>query len=141
MPEEITADLLALLRDRVTSLESLTLLLLLRSTAPRRWSATALSHETSISAEPTHRALESLLGHDLIARLGGPEPLFHYAPEDNTDARTVDALARLFHDNRVGIITILNAYAVERMRHGAVRAFSDAFLLRKPKPDKDEDDG
>jgi hypothetical protein len=142
MAEEIPQDVQLLLRDRVTSLEALTVLLLLRGTAPRRWSIAALTAETHTAPEPMLAAVELLRGASLIEReLQRAEPRYYYVPSDAASGRAVDRLAREFEERRVAVISLLNSFALERVRNGAARAFADAFILKRSRPDKEDEDG
>jgi hypothetical protein len=44
-------------------------------------------------------------------------------------------LAELYRRDPVVVLRLLNALAIERVRVGATRAFADAFLIRRRKPD------
>jgi hypothetical protein len=57
-----------------------------------------------------------------------PEPRYRYAPEDAALVTAMDALARAYADNLVGITTLIH----DATQRNAQR-FSDAFRLRKDK--------
>jgi hypothetical protein len=57
------------------------------------------------------------------------------APLEAEVRAAVLELARVWEGNRLEVIAVLNAHAMERMRNSALRAFSDAFRLRGPRND------
>jgi DNA-binding transcriptional ArsR family regulator len=44
-------------------------------------------------------------------------------------------LVALYRSDPVAVLKMMNTLAIERLRAGATRAFADAFLLRRKKPD------
>jgi hypothetical protein len=57
-----------------------------------------------------------------------PEPRYQYSPKDAALATAMDALARVYAENLVGITTLIHD-ATQR----SAQRFSDAFRLRKDK--------
>jgi hypothetical protein len=57
-----------------------------------------------------------------------PEPRYQYSPNDAALAAAMDALARVYAENLVGITTLIHD-ATQR----SAQRFSDAFRLRKDK--------
>jgi hypothetical protein len=122
----------ALLRDHVTSFEALAALLLLRSNPNARWSVEAIAREIRMLPDSTVAALQALRASALVAcQCEGAQLLCQYAPGNPWLASAADALAQAFEDHRVAVISCMNANALERVRSGAIRTFSDAFLIKK----------
>lgn len=135
--EEISDKVRNFLRDHITSYEHLEVLLLLRRRADQRWSAEAVATELRVSADAAEDALAHLCGCSLLEvhRQDTPRS-FSYGPGGPDLAATVDELARGYDLDRLGVMNLMNAHAIERVRDHALHMFADAFVLGRKK-DKD----
>lgn len=112
--------------------EHLDVLKLLAREPERLWSAAAVAESLGLELEVCRSALTHLSGSGLLATRSGAEA-FQYAPENETLARQVETLVRVYQEQRVEVVRMMSANAVERVRTAAIRAFSGAFHLRGPK--------
>jgi hypothetical protein len=110
----------------ITSIELLEVLLLLRRTEEREWTAAAVAREIGSSMMSIRDRLASLAARGfLIAREDGEELLYRYGPEE--DARPIiDDLAAAYRERRLTIINLIYARP-----QSDIETFSDAFRLRK----------
>lgn len=125
-PSGLPEDVYRFLYHNIDSVEQLEVLLLLRQSPERDWTAEAVartlySHPSSI----IHR-LSSLAGRGLLREL---EPAhFQYAPRSTELHDTVSRVAACYRERRVAVITLIASKPIEN-----VRAFSDAFRIRRKK--------
>jgi len=121
-------DVHQFLYRNVESVEQLEVLILLLEHPDRGWSpdevARALySHPASIA-----RRLAMLLGQDLLREV---EPgCYQYAPRTGELHDTVLRVAEMYRERRVAVVTLIASKPIEN-----VRAFSDAFRIRRNKED------
>src|SRR5690242_20450727 len=123
-----------LLRDHLTSFESLELLLILHRRAEPT-SAEALAHQSGIATELVAAAVAALESGQLVRRGAGDPPTFRFAPATADLTRAVYDLKRLYRDQRAAVMSEMSINAIGRIRSGTLRAFSDAFLFGKKKGD------
>jgi DNA-binding MarR family transcriptional regulator len=119
-------DVRTFLHQNVESVEQLEVLLLLWRAPERGWSpeevATAVySHPSSVV-----RRLAMLLGQGLLRER---EPgCYQYAPRTADLHDTVTRLDHTYRERRVAVVTLIASKPIEN-----VRAFSDAFRIRRQK--------
>ena len=121
------------LRDYIDSYEGLEVLLLLRRERTG-WTSEALCTRLNATETLIDRTLATLVRARLVNASGQPAPFsYSYADEDAARDATVCALAQAYREDPVQIIALMSTNAIERLRTGAMRAFADAFILRKDK--------
>jgi DNA-binding HxlR family transcriptional regulator len=124
----IPAQVCALIRASIHSLEELEVLLILYNERTRSWSAEQLSNELRISETLVVAALQALIVNKLAARVGdGTPPQYRYLVQDPDAEPIVDELARTYAHNRVPVLMQISSHAIERVRKGALKTFSEAF--------------
>lgn len=129
MNEEIGPNAHALLRDHITSLELLEVLLFLRERAGQGWSAPQIAELVHVAPELVAAALDALRSRQLVTNVSAAsEPLFGYAPGYPKLAAATDELARDFTERRAAVLSVMSANAIERVRSGALSTFADALL-------------
>jgi hypothetical protein len=79
--------------------------------------------------------LADLVALELATARGAGGPEFRYAPATVALDAGVSALARAYADQRLEIMKLISANAIERLRTAAIRAFSDSFLIRRKRRD------
>jgi hypothetical protein len=127
---DVPAPVQQFLLEHVESYEQLEILLLLRSEAPVIWTEARLSEHLRLSATLTAEAVGTLVAQGLLQRqVEGSGLLF--APRAAEQAQAAAELARSYALQRLEIVKLMNANAIRRMRTEALRAFADAFVLRK----------
>jgi hypothetical protein len=124
VPPEV-ADFIAKFVGSVVQLESL---LLLAGDAGRRWTADDVARELRIDRAWAEAQLDVLCGQSLLACEEGAARHFRYAPPDQPTRDTVAALATTYAERRVTVTGLIFSKP-----HDALRAFSDAFRIRKDK--------
>lgn len=120
------------LRDYIDSFESLEVLLLLRR---ERTACTAeeLCSRVKTRAPLIDDALASLVRARLVNTDQDVLMLYTYADEDSARDAIVGSLERVYRDEPLQIMQLMSANAIERLRTSTIRAFADAFVVRKGK--------
>lgn len=128
MPE-LSDDVSAFLRDHITSVMQLEVLLALRSRPDETVDPTQLSRELGGSVDSAIGCLLDLERSGLVQRSDDPGELcYRYAPRDAAlDART-DAVAEAYAKRKVAVVTAIFTEPADDLR-----SFSDAFRIRKDK--------
>lgn len=134
-PTEVPSLVQAFVLEHIESYEQLEILLLLRLEATESWSELRISERLGLSVTLTADAVTALIAHGLVKRQGeGPRCVF--APRSEALDEAVTALGQSYTLQRLEIVKLMSANAIKRMRTDALRAFAEAFVLRK-----DEDNG
>lgn len=121
------------LRDYIDSFESLEVLLLLRR---ERSVCTAEELCTRLKARAPliDDALASLVRARLVITTDqNALTLYAYADEHLVQDAIVGLLECAYRDERLQIMQLMSTNAIERLRTSTIRAFADAFVLRKDK--------
>jgi hypothetical protein len=119
-------DVHRFLHQNIESVEQLEVLLLLWRTPERGWTSDAVA--TAVYSHPSSvvRRLAMLLGQGLLRER---EPgCYQYAPRTADIHHTVTRLDQAYRERRVAVITLIASKPIEN-----VRAFSDAFRIRRKK--------
>jgi hypothetical protein len=128
--DELVRELAVEILDSFEKLEVVTCLL--RKAAPMTADdlATALRLDRADLVEP----LASLASHQIIAATATGYEIV----DGGSWTPHVRALASLYEDDRIAVVTIMSEAALTRLRRQANRAFADAFVIRaKKKGDHD----
>jgi hypothetical protein len=133
--EPIGEDVRQLLRDHIHSYEQLELLVRIAATPADAWSAERAAASVPMPVASAVEALDHLARRGLLAAEhthGAPRYTLQAEPE--SQAATVTRLARAYAAQRLDIMNLMSANAVERVRNSALQAFAGAFVFRR-KPD------
>jgi len=114
----------------IDSAVQLELLLLLHRTRPARWEAAGISTELKIEAGWAASQMAGLCAQGLLRCNDDPAPVYEYGPETPDLDADVAALAAAYADRRVSVISLIYSKPTDNLR-----AFADAFRLRKERPD------
>jgi hypothetical protein len=127
----IPEDVRVLLREHMHSFEQLEALLLMRTDPTRDWSVEELAERLRISPALAEEAVKQLAASAIaeVSSLPG-EVLRYRGPREDFRIR-VDRLASVYEESHLEVIMLMSAHSIERMRTGAVRAFADAFVIRR----------
>jgi hypothetical protein len=119
------------LRDYIDSFESLEILLLLRR---ERTACTAeeLCRRVKTRAPLIDDALASLVRAGLV-NTDQDVLTYKYADEDPARDAIAGSLERVYRDEPIQIMQLMSTNAIERLRTSTIRAFADAFVVRKDK--------
>jgi hypothetical protein len=125
LPEDIRQFLLRY----IDSVEQLEVLLLLRGSPGASWSPEAVAQ--ALYSNPTSVAyrLAMLQRHELIVAADPPSS-YRYQPASPALHEAVARVAEMYKERRVAVITFIASKPMAN-----VRAFSDAFRLRKKDPE------
>ena len=123
----IPAPVHRLLMQHIDSVEQLEVLLLLKQAPEVEWTPAAIAsilngHPVSIAAR-----LEALERARMIRRAPTSDVRYRYAPASTESAAAIEGLAQAYRERRVAVISLIASKPLEN-----VRAFSDAFLFKKP---------
>jgi hypothetical protein len=131
VPErDIPPEVLTLLRERLSGLDELEVLLLARSDPSRRWTASAVAERLGLPDRASEPVLASLQANGMVVEEGrGAEREFSYRPATPALDATVSSLATIYHERPLEVMRILSHSALERIRSAAARTFADAFVI------------
>jgi predicted transcriptional regulator len=129
----IPPTIAALLSNSILSIEELEVLMRLRADRATR-TAPELAESLNIPESIAESALESLLragflSVDTLAK----RRVYAFAPQSEALAGTIEAFATYYRENRMQVILTISSKAMERMRHGVLQRFSDAFRFSRDK--------
>jgi hypothetical protein len=114
----------------ISSIELLEVLLLLRRTASRDWTAAEVAREIGSSVMSIQDRLGILAAQGfLAARESGDELRYRYAPSSEESARIIDDLARAYKERRLRVIGLI----YEKPPPSDIQSFSDAFRIKSKK--------
>lgn len=131
----IPPEIGALLQDSILSIEELEVLLRLRATRDAR-TPFELAETLNIPESIAESAVASLEQAGFLASTTrGRSRAYAFAPRNEQLAAAVEALAACYRDNRMQVILTISNNAIERMRHGVLQRFSDAFRISRDKKD------
>ena len=139
---DIPEDVQVLLREAACTYEALEVIQLLQADPTCSWTAQEASAKLKFPAGPTAHALERLAIAGVLSRQGrAAEPAYAFAPKDQSTAQTLRRLAECYREQRLDIVRLLSAGALERVRSAALHRFADAFHPeRRPKSRDDENE-
>lgn len=132
MPERVRE----LISRSIHSIEALEVLLVLRGTVVRTWTAAQLASELRLPESAVVTALQALVLSQLALQASDESPLpYQYRLQQPEAEETVDELAKTYARNRVEVLMQISSNAIDRVRKGALKTFSDAFRLTGRKKD------
>jgi hypothetical protein len=114
-----------LLTEVIDSFEKLEIVVLVHKSGFAPAVAADLANAASISLDDVRKCVK-VLGDEGVLDPAGPW------------RGAVDALAKMYDDDRIEVLNLMTRTALERVRKEAARVFADAFLLR-PKKKGDSD--
>ncbi len=131
---ELSPGLKGFLYEHVASYEHLEALLFLHARTADAWSAVAVANATHLTDASAEQCLDELAAKGLCnARDIGGERVYRFTPASPAIAAFVAELAEAYAADPLGVVHVMNANALERVRNRAARAFADAFVLGKRK--------
>jgi hypothetical protein len=122
------------LGDHVSGYEELETLLLVAREAERDWTDSEVAASLNVPIEPISSALEGLFSSGIVAAAQrGALTAYRYAPKTDILREEVAELQRAYSDQRLTVMQIMSANALERMRTATIQRFADAFRLERSK--------
>ena len=136
MPEPLPGDIESFLEAAIDSFEHLAILLLMRQERDRSCSPAEAAQALGIDAEVVQSAIASLVERQLLKGVQDDAATrYVYAASGASDA-LVERLDVEYSQNPARLMRSLSAHAIQRVRTSAIRAFADAFVLKKKDPDR-----
>lgn len=114
------------LRAHLESLEQLVCLVLLHEET-RAWTIEDAAARLGMRPDRIEEALDGLVARSLAARASDG---FRLARADEHSV-VLARLADVYGQAPIEVMKVMSAQAIERVRGGALRAFADAFMLKK----------
>lgn len=133
--DEIPESIKAFLFERIHSHEELEVVLLMARADELRWTEEAIAAELKIAVSLVRDALKALRNRDIVDALT-ENARTHFRTRENQKAPLAQ-LVQLYDQQRLEIVMLMSANAIERVRTGAMRTFADSFFLGR----KRDDDG
>jgi hypothetical protein len=127
--EQIPAEIKRFLAEDIESVRQLEVLLQLRETPSRAWTAQEVSESQRSSPAWAAQQLEDLRAKRLVDIAEGPtgEPAYRYHPADAALATTVDEVAGLFARRKTTVVALIFGDP----GGDPVRSLADAFRIRR----------
>ena len=120
-----------LLKSSILSIEELEVLLRLRADRVAR-RPSELADTLSIPESIAESALASLARAGFLAAIDqGKHLVYTFAPQSDELAASVEGLVAYYQDHRMQVILTISNNAIERLRHGVLERFSDAFRISR----------
>lgn len=126
-PNAIPEGARALVGATLHSVEELETLLLLHRHPSRRWAADQLAQELKFGPDRLRLALEGLIAHRFAAKTSAEPPVYEYLPQLAPRSAAVAELAAAYEDARGEVLILISGQAIDRVRTGALRMFSDSL--------------
>jgi hypothetical protein len=121
----------AFLRDEVTSIEQLEVLLVLVREPQRWWSADAVAEELRMSESVAADVLEKMASRNLFDVRTSEQLLFRYAPISLALDVAVRETARAYKETPDAVATAIYSPSM-----ADVRSFAEAFRIRRRRRDE-----
>jgi hypothetical protein len=131
---ELSAEIVRLLRDRIEDYEQLEILRLMWSNRDAWWTAAQVAARLPLDAERVEAACLKLEKSQLSrSRMEADLLSFTYAPAPAHIGLLVDQLFLAYRDYPIEVVKHMSANAIERVRTAALQAFADAFVIGRNK--------
>jgi hypothetical protein len=127
---DIREDVRRFLAHHIESVVQLEVLLLLHAHPDRDYSSQQVASELRIDIAGADEQLVRLCAAGLLSCTEQPTPQYRFQPSTPELGETVKALARAYIDRRVTIISLIYSKPVDK-----IKIFTDAFRIRREKPD------
>jgi len=134
---DVPADVQRFVQEYVESLEQLEILALLQPRIERAWSTIEVAHELRIRDSVAEEELRRLRDRGLLVAVGSTSnPSFRYGPTSESLAMMTQRLVETYDAQRVAIMRLMTANAIQRLRARALGVFPNAFVFgKRGKPD------
>jgi hypothetical protein len=125
---ELSPEVRELIRERITSIEALEVLVSLREVGGRAVTLAELAVNVRLAPAAVNTAVDELQKAGLIALLDGPCVRYQAATLELD--RSVTALVDAYAASRVEILVFISQSAIGRVRTSALSTFAEAFKLQ-----------
>lgn len=123
---DVSDELRRFLQERLTSLEQIEVVLLLRAQRARSWTAPEVANELRIAPETAAMRLFLLASSGVLAFEPSGVPRYRYAGSDAATEALIAELAAVYESDRNAVLSI-----VDTGPRDPIRSFADAFKLKK----------
>lgn len=130
MSYDLPPDADALLGRQVRSLEELEVVVYLHN-AGRSCHAQEIAVALRLPEAATVTALQGLVLNRLVVQTGSSSPLLYVLAAEDELRAAVAGLARAYEANRVEVIVLVSERAIQRLRSGVLKMFSDSFRITR----------
>jgi hypothetical protein len=124
LPEEVRA----FIRQNISSIEQLEILLHLYEIAPQQKTAEQIAQSLYLSPESTARQLVYFREKGLVTESSGPKPSYSLESKESNTGRSIGALALTYRERRVSVINEIFSNPIS-----TIQTFADAFIINKKK--------
>ncbi|RYF48842.1 MAG: hypothetical protein EOO38_09255 [Cytophagaceae bacterium] len=125
MPDEISREVDKFIRDHISSVEQLEVLLLLAQPPQQEWSAAQVAQKLYRQPESVGAHLKALEEAKLLTVGEGGGPTYRYGTTSVTTDSTVRALDKAYRERKDTVIRLIFSRPPD-----AIRSFADAFRFR-----------
>jgi hypothetical protein len=133
MNEGVPPEVRDFLREYVHNYEQLEVLILMQQHSTTDWTADSMGEKLQISPQSAGDALHHLWTKLLVDCISGSPLRYRLSRADA--GSTVQSIADLYGQNRLLVMGLMNANAIERVRTRAMRDFASAFVIGERKKD------
>lgn len=135
MVSSLSEYLQAFLHDSISSYEELEALLLLVGQSDRSWTDRELADALKVQVDAIAPALDQLAAVEGLLEVDNQtsQRRFRYAPKSKLLRQVVEELATAYADQRLAVVQIMSANALNRVRGAAMRRLANAFRIERPK--------
>lgn len=131
---ELSAEIVALLRERIEDYEQLEILRLMWSDRDVWWSAAQVAARLPLDEERIEAACRKLEKSQLSrSRVVADQLSFTFAPATAHIGLLVDQLFQAYREYPIEVVKHMSANAIDRVRTAALQAFADAFVIGRNK--------
>jgi hypothetical protein len=125
----------AFLHDSISSYEELEALLLLVRQSDRSWSDSELAEALKVPVDAIAPALDELASVEGLLEVDtqAGQRRFQYAPRSQLLRQVVEELSIAYVEQRLAIVQLMSANALDRVRGAAMRHLANAFRIERPK--------
>lgn len=127
MTETLPIEVRQFLAESIHSIEQLEVLLLLRASPDRVWTAREVYQRVLTNEGSVQQSLEKLCRRGLCIQTGSP-PAYQFAPKSEKMQSVLETLATLYKERPARIVNALYAASASE-----IDAFARAFRIRKDK--------
>jgi hypothetical protein len=129
MPEgDFSETVRIFIRDHISSVEQLEILLHLFQISPRMESVETIAKALYISTDSASKQLQRFHEHGLVAATKGATQTFGIPDQGSTTGRQIQELAQCYRERRVSVINEIFSNPISTLQ-----TFSDAFIIGKRK--------
>jgi hypothetical protein len=125
----------AFLHDSISSYEELEALLLLVRESERSWTDDELAEALKVQVDTIAAALDALAAVEGLLEVDNQtgQRRCQYAPKSKMLRQVVEELATAYVEQRLAIVRLMSANALDRVRGAAMLRLANAFRIERPK--------